>query len=326
MSVIEFYESDVLVVDQHVTDRAALYCGDSVDVVKGFRESSIGLTVTSVPFPGMYAYTNSARDIGNVKDIAQMIEQTRYLMGPQGLLRATMPGRLCAIHLSQTMAHKYRDGYIGIRDFRGQMIQLMQDEGWIFAGESTIDKDAQVKASRTKEQALLYKTLATDSTKCRPTLADYIVLFRKPGENPVPVKAAIHEGYNPGGGWIAIEEWNEWAGPIWHRQRPGIPHGIKETDVLNVRQARETDDERHLCPLQLGVIDRLIKLYSAPGDTVYDPFGGIGSVPYIAVKLGRNGAASELKRSYFNSAVENVKTAEAYQSQPSLLDLLAATA
>lgn len=318
-------DESVLVVDQYQSENAALYCADSVEAVRGFRDDTVGLTVTSVPFPGMYVYTNSARDIGNARDIAEMIAQTRYLLGEGGVLRATMPGRLCAIHLSQTMAHKHREGWIGLYDFRGDVIRLMVEEGWIYAGETTIDKDPQVKASRTKEQALLYKTLATDSTKCRMTLADYVVLFRKPGENPVPVRAAVHPTYNPGGGWIQLDEWNEWASPIWHRKRPGIPQGISATYVLNVRQARETDDERHLCPLQLDVIDRLIKLYSAPGDVVYDPFGGIGSTPYVAVGLGRKGAASELKRSYFRSLVQNVQRAETLNRQPTLFDFAASS-
>jgi DNA modification methylase len=299
-----------LVVDQYESAAAALYCGDSVDIVAGFPEGSVGLVVTSVPFPGMYCYTNSARDIGNVRDLAQMVEQTRFLVSRERLLRAMMPGRLCAIHLSQTMAFKSHEGWIGLHDFRGQMIALMVSEGWLYVGEATIDKNPHQKAARTKEMGLLYKTLASDSTLCRPTLADYVVLFRAPGENPAPVRSAIHPEYNPGGGWIALEEWNEWANAVWYRQRPGIPHGISEGNVLNVRQAKETDDERHLCPLQLDVIERLVRLYTNPDEIVYDPFGGIGSVPYVAVKLGRKGVASELKRSYFQSAIENVQRAE----------------
>jgi hypothetical protein len=315
---MELRPSTVNVIAQRHTEQSSLYHVDSVDGCLGFPGESIGLSLMSVPFPGMYAYTNSARDIGNVKDLEQMVAQSRYLFGTDGLLNATMPGRLCAVHLSQTMVHKNREGWIGLRDFRGEFIRLMVEEGWIYAGEATIDKNPQQKASRTKELGLLYKTLATDSTLCRPTLADYLLLFKKPGQNPEPVKAAVHEKYNPGGGWVTTDEWNEWASAVWYRWRPGIKNGIREGRVLNVRQAKDTDDERHLCPLQLDVIERAIKLYSNPGDLVYDPFGGIGSVPYVAVQLGRKGVASELKASYFKSMVENVSRAEIASQQGDL--------
>jgi DNA modification methylase len=291
-----------------------LYLGDCVDQIKRIADESIGLSVFSPPFPLMYAYTNSVHDMGNVGSIDEMLNHYRFLAGPQGLLRILMPGRLCCVHLSQAMAHKNREGYVGIHDFRGQFIQLMQDEGWIYAGEVTIDKDPQVKAARTKEMGLLFKTLGTDSSHMRMALADYLIYFRKPGENPKPIKAGVSKKYNPDGGWITEKEWIDWAHPVWT--------GIRETNVLNVAQARETDDERHLCPLQLDVIERAVKLWSAPGDTVFSPFTGIGSEGYMALKLNRQFVGIELKRSYWESAQKNLHRANKERAQGSLLGLI----
>lgn len=230
------------------------------------------------------------------------------------------------------------------------MIDLYERSGWVFAGEVTIDKNPQIQATRNKERGLLFKSLATDSAMMRMALADYLLYFRKPGENPKPIRAGISQKYNPGGGWITEQEWVEWAAPVWYRnvalgrsvalQQPEYPalfaealqyrmggdtalNGIMETDVLNVVQARETDDERHLCPLQLGVIERAVKLWSAPGDIVLDPFAGIGSSGYEAIRLGRKFVGVELKTSYFRAAVANLERAGLSKEQPSLFDLAA---
>jgi hypothetical protein len=284
-----------------------LYLGDSCEIIKAIKSESIGLSVFSPPFPGMYAYTNSARDIGNSQSIPGMIEHFKYLM-PE-LLRITMPGRLTCIHLMQLTAMKTRDGYIGIKDYRGAMINLMESCGWRFAGEVTIDKNPQVQATRNKERGLLFKSLSKDSAVMRMALADYLLYFRKDGENPIPIHAGISDRYNQEGGWITEEEWIEWAAPVWYRQQKGMTGGIRETDVLNVRQARDDEDERHLCPLQLGVIERAVKLWSAPGDTVFSPFAGIGSEGFMALKLNRKFIGIELKPSYWEVAQENLQLA-----------------
>lgn len=281
--------------------------GDSVERIDDIADESVGLAVFSPPFPGMYAYTNSPRDMGNVKNNEEMIRQFRYLI-PK-LYRVMMPGRTCAIHLTQSVAFKGVDGYIGIKDFRGQIISAMEDDGWVYYGEVCIDKDPQVKAIRTKDQGLLFKTLATDSSKMHMALADYLLQFRKPGENPRPIPAGISKKYGNEGGWITAEDWIEWAAPVWYRQSPHMPGGIRETDVLNVSQARQSDDERHLCQLQLGVIERAVKLWSAPGDLVLSPFGGIGSEGYEALKHGRRFVGIELKRSYYEWACRNLADA-----------------
>ena len=295
-----------------------VWLGDSVQTMDAIPTESIAHVVTSPPFPGMYAYTNSVHDMGNVVSVEEMLAQFRFLVDREHLGRIVMPGRIVAMHLTQLTAMKSREGWIGIKDYRGALIALMQEEGWIYHGEVTVEKNPQIQATRNKERGLLFKSLATDSAVMRMALADYVVFFRKPGENPIPIRAGISKKYNPGGGWITEEEWIEWASPVWYRQRAGFPGGIRETDVLNVRTARDTDDERHLAPLQLGVIERCIKLFSAPGETVYDPFTGIGSTGYVALKLGRRFAGGELKPSYFQTAVKNLQRAERLRGQQQL--------
>lgn len=295
--------------------------GDSCERIREIPDNSIGLSVFSPPFPGMYAYTNSARDVGNVKDFSQLIEHFQFLMGE--MKRVTMPGRNCCIHLTQEPVFKCHDGYIGMRDFRGDVIRSMERAGWIYFGEVTIDKNPQLKASRTKENTLLFKTLSKDSSQVRPALADYILIFKKDGDNPVPIMAGKHKRWNPKDGWITEEEWCEWACPVWYRALPNDGRfgnypgrhmgtdGIRETDVLSPRQAKDEKDEKHLCPLQLGVIERCVKLWSAPGDTIYSPFAGIGSEGYQSLVLNRKFVGCELKESYWRVACENLRAAEA---------------
>jgi len=285
-------------------DGWTMYLGDAVEMIDEIADESVGLSVFSPPFPGMYAYTNSPHDMGNVRDNAEMIEQFRFLI--PGLLRVTMPGRTCAIHLTQSVAFKGVDGYIGIKDFRGEVIRAMEDAGWIYYGEVCIDKDPQVKAIRTKDQGLLFKSLASDSARMHMALADYLLQFRKPGDNPSPIPAGLSARYGNTTGWITADEWIEWAAPVWYRQTEHYPGGIRETDVLNVAQARQGDDERHLCPLQLGVIERAVKLWSAPDDLVLSPFAGIGSEGYESLRHGRRFVGIELKREYYEWACHNL--------------------
>jgi DNA modification methylase len=307
------------------------YLGDSCERIKEVESDSVGLSVFSPPFPGMYAYTNSERDIGNSDSVDEMMKHFAYIM-PE-LLRITMPGRNCCIHLMQLTAMKSRDGYIGVKDYRGRVIASMGEAGWRYAGEVCIDKNPQIQATRNKERGLLFKTLATDSSMMRMALADYVLLFRKDGDNPIPIRAGHSDRYHNKTGWITEEEWIEWASPVWYRQMkkedgrrevagyPGkhqVTDGIRETDVLSVLDGREDADERHLCPLQLGVIERCIKLWSAPGDTVFSPFGGIGSEGYQAIRFGRKFIGVELKRSYWEVGIRNLKKAEGEVMQTDL--------
>jgi len=291
------------------------YLGDSVATIDRINDESVGLSVFSPPFPGMYVYSNSPHDMGNVKDIDEMIEHFKFLVGPDKLLRVTMPGRICAVHLSQALAFKHTDGHVGMKDFRGKVISTMEDAGWIYYGEVAIDKNPQLKAMRTKDQGLLFKTLATDASKARPALADYVLQFKKPGDNPKPIKAG-RKGNTAG--WITNDQWIEWAAPVWYRQTDMLPGGIRESDVLNFRDGRTEQDERHLCPLQLGVIERCILLWSNPGEVVYSPFLGVGSEGYEAIRLGRQFVGGELKKSYFDLAVMNLREAEKLSAQDDL--------
>lgn len=315
-----------------------LMLGDSAERIREIADNSIGLSVFSPPFPGMYVYSNSPRDVGNAEDVDEMIEHFRFLV--PDLLRITMPGRMCCVHLCQLTAMKSRDGYIGLKDYRGRVIQLFIEEGWTWAGEVTIDKNPQIQATRNKERGLMFKSLANDSSVMRMALADYVIYFRKPGDNPSAIRAGISEKYNNPNGWITEDEWIEWAAPVWYRHasREGrfglvqhdypallqVNNGVSETDVLNVAQARDTNDERHLCPLQLGVIERCVKLWSAPGDTVFSPFAGIGSEGHESIRLHRKFIGIELKRSYYESAIRNLRQAEerAQREQDSLLSFI----
>jgi superfamily II DNA or RNA helicase len=298
-----------------------MYLGDNVEAIDTLGDNSVGLSVFSPPFPTMYVYSSTAHDMGNTRSIDEFIEHFRFLVGKEKLLRVLVPGRVCALHLMQLPAYETRDGFAGIRDYRGRVIQLMTEEGWHYAGEATIEKNPQMQATRHKEHALLFKTLSTDSSRMRMALADYLLYFRKPGENPEPIPAGMSPKYNPGGGWITQEEWIEWASPVWARQSKDRPYGIRETYVLKVNKAREEKDERHLCPLQLDVVHRAVKLWSNPGDTILDPFAGVGSVGYEAIQLGRRFVGLELKESYWRQAVANLRAAEASIAAGSLFEV-----
>lgn len=318
--------AQVKCLEQVEGDRYHAWNGDSVEIVAALPRDSVGLSVFSPPFPGMYAYTNSPRDVGNVRDFGQLVEHFHFLA--ESILRCTQPGRLCCVHLTQEPVFKGREGYVGLRDFRGDMIRCMEKAGWLYYTEVTIDKNPMLKASRTKEATLLFKTLAADSSMSRPALADYVVVFKKPGENGNPIRAGISEKYDNREGWITGDEWCEWAAPVWYRKMPAekSPHypfqenypsrhqatdGISEGDVLrNFVDGRENDDEKHLCPLQLGVIERCVKLWSNPDDVVLSPFMGIGSEGYVAIRHNRRFVGCELKTSYFRVACENLRDAE----------------
>lgn len=266
-----------------------LHQGDSVALLPTLPEASVDFSVYSPPFISLYTYTNSERDVGNCATREEFLEHYAYIV--REMLRVTTPGRLSAVHVAQTTTTKASDGLIGLRDLRGAVIDLHIREGWIYQGEVCIDKDPQAQAIRTHSKALLFVQLRKDASWLRPALADYILVFRKPGENAIP----IHPD-------ISNDEWIEWARPIWY--------GIRESDTLNVREARGNDDDRHICPLQLGTIERCIRLWSNLGETVADPFAGIGSTGYEAVRLSRCFVGVELKREYFEAACTNLRRAE----------------
>jgi DNA modification methylase len=279
--------------------------GDSCEQLPTLAADSVDLSVYSPPFMSLYTYTASEHDIGNCSTEAEFFEHFGFLQ--RELLRVTKPGRLTCCHVAQVPAMLARDGYIGMKDFRGKTIVAFEENGWIYQGEACIDKDPQAQAIRTHSKGLLFVQLRKDASWLRPAMADYILVFRKPGENAVAIKPDLTH-----------EEWIEWARPIWY--------GISESDTLQAAPARENEDERHICPLQLGTIERCIRLWSNPGELVLSPFAGIGSEGYEAVRLGRRYWGCELKPSYARVAVRNLQTADTLKTQGGLFDAEAAEA
>jgi len=282
--------------------------GDCVEAMSLVDSDSIGLQLFSPPFPGMYAYSDSERDIGNARNQEEMIDHFKFLI-PE-LLRTLMPGRSCCVHLCQGVTFQGRHGHRGLKDFRGAVIDAMVDAGFVYYAEVCIEKCPQLRAIRSKDHSLMFKTLATDSAKLGMGLADYLLQFRKPGDNPAPIRAGISEKYgnSPSEGWITSEEWITWANPIWHRYTKERPDGIREMNVIqNYRDGRSEKDEKHLCPLQLDVIERCVKLWSNPGETVLSPFGGVASEGYGALKLRRKYVGIELNHKYWAVGLENLK-------------------
>ena len=288
------------VLNQTIGERFALYNGDSVEVLKGIPDNSIHYSITSIPFASLYTYSNSERDMGNCRNYGEFAEQYQFL--GREWYRVMMPGRLVSIHCMNLPAMKERDGYIGMKDFRGDVIRWMEGIGFIYHAEVCIWKDPVVEMQRTKALGLLHKQIKKDSAMSRMGIPDYLVTFRKPGENPERIEHT-NESY-PVGHWqqVAAPAWNEYATPVWW--------DINQSDTLNRNGAREEQDEKHICPLQLPVIERGVELWSNPDDIVLDPFDGIGSTGYQAVKMGRRHVGVELKGSYYQIAAENLKTAE----------------
>jgi DNA modification methylase len=273
------------------SDKYKIYLGDCVDVYRELDDESIGYSIFSPPFSSLYTYSDSERDMGNARSDDEFYNHFKFLV--KELYRVTKPGRLLSFHCMNLPTSKARDGVIGLKDFRGDLIRLFQDEGWIYHSEVTIWKDPVVAMQRTKALGLLWKQLKKDSCRSRQGIPDYLVTMRKPGVNPEPV------GHKPEE--FPVHKWQEIASPVWM--------DINQSDVLKYREARDDRDERHICPLQLEVIRRGMYMWSNPGDWVSSPFMGIGSEGYIALEMGRNFIGSELKRSYFDIAVKNIKFA-----------------
>jgi DNA modification methylase len=267
--------------------------GDSCERIKELQDSSIDLSVYSPPFADLFTYTSSDRDLGNCRDSSEFFHHYSFII--REILRVTKQGRLTCVHTSDIPAMAQRDGYIGLKDFPGEVIRAYEKEGWTFYGRAFVQKNPQAQAIRVKSKALLFVQLRKDSSDSRPALVDQILIFKKPGDNLTPITPVANKEMDN-------ETWIEWANGIWL--------GISESDTLQFTRARSTDDEKHICPLQLGTIERCIKLYSNPNETVLSPFMGIGSEGYEAVKLGRKFIGIELKESYYNTAINNLKNAE----------------
>jgi len=274
-----------------------MYNGDCVRVCTNhIADNSVGLSVFSPPFADLFTYSNDLQDMGNCSGLDEFVVQFGFLVDE--LMRVTAPGRECAVHCCDLLSTKWKDGVIGYKDFSGALVKLFRDKGWVLHSKITIWKDPVTEMQRTKAHGLLYKTLRTDSANVRVGSPDYLLVFRKPGVNATPIR---NEG-------IPLDQWQKLASPVWM--------DIDQGDVLNGREASEDKDERHICPLQLGVIKNALLLWSAPGDLVFSPFAGIGSEGYCALQMGRKFVGAELKESYFKTACANLKSAK---SQLSLL-------
>lgn len=300
------------VIDQIITGEYSLYNADCVDVASSLPDSSVDYTIFSPPFESLYVFSNSDRDFGNSTQ-GDFYQHFKFLVDE--MFRATRPGRLLSFHCMNLPTSKVNDGYIGIRDFRGELIRLFQSAGWIYHSEVCIWKDPVTAMQRTKALGLLHKTIRKDSSMSRQGIADYLVTMRKPGQNDKPIRhyrdeKELHEvckdeGLNPlqeECNILPVELWQRYASPVWM--------DINQSRTLNFKPGKDEDDIKHICPLQLDVIERALHLWTAPGDTVFTPFLGIGSEVYQAVKMGRKGIGSELKSSYFELAKKNIAEAK----------------
>lgn len=279
------------VLEQVIENKYAIYNGDSCEIVRAIPDNSIHYTIFSPPFASLYTYSNGDRDMGNSKGDDEFYNHFIFLA--KELYRVTMPGRLLSFHCMDLPLMKERDGVIGLKDFPAIIRKIFEDCGFIYHSKVTIWKNPVTEMQRTKALGLLHKQIRKDSTMNRQGIPDYIVTMRKPGENPERV-SHTHETF-------PVDVWQNYASPVWM--------DIRQSDTLQKKSAREDKDERHICPLQLEVIQRCIELWTNPNDIVLDPFAGIGSVPYTAVKMGRRGIGVELKESYYNQAVNNLEIA-----------------
>lgn len=274
---------------QYVDDDCALYNGDSCEVLTEIPDNSIHYIIYSPPFASLYTYSNSERDLGNCRTRSEFFDQFEFIV--RELHRVLMPGRLMSVHCMNLPTSKSRDGFIGIDDFRGDLIRLFQKHGFIYHSEVCIWKDPVVAMQRTKALGLLHKQIKKDSAMSRQGIPDYLITMRKAGENPEPI-THTNETFP-----VAI--WQKYASPIWT--------DINPSDTLQYKSARENEDEKHICPLQLKVIERGINLWTNPNDIVLTPFMGIGSECYKALEMGRRAVGIELKESYYNQAVKNIQ-------------------
>ena len=307
------------------------YNADTIEVARELDDGSVDFIIYSPPFASLYTYSNDERDMGNCASNEEFFAHFDYLI--KDMYRALAPGRLMAVHCMNLPSSKQNDGFIGIKDFRGDLIRAFQSEGFIYHSEVCIWKDPVVAMQRTKALGLLHKTIKKDSSLSRQGIADYLVVMRKPGENEKPIAGELsyYVGTDPATGFMSVERsdgslmwivehsgatnidtWQRYASPVWM--------DINQTRTLQYQNARAEDDERHICPLQLDVIERAMQLWTAPGDVVFSPFMGIGSEGYVALQMGRKFIGAELKESYFALARRNLDEAENVRQEDMFAD------
>lgn len=293
---------------EHITDKMALYNGDSCQLIKQIPDESIHFQVFSPPFTNLYIYSDDLADMGNCKNVDEFFVQFDYLI-PE-LFRTLKQGRICAVHCKDLVKYKGRDGAAGIYDFSGDIIKHFEKFGFQYHSRITIWKDPVIEMQRTKAHGLLWKQLRKDSTYSRMGMPDYILIFRKWGEDVEPVTHTKED--------FPVQQWQQYASSAWEFEPSPVWWDIQQTNVLNAKIARDDKDEKHICPLQLDVIERLVELYSNPNDVVFTPFLGIGSEAYSALKMGRKAIGIELKEAYFKQAVANCKDIVSEIEQPTL--------
>lgn len=278
--------------NQVITERYSIYNGDSCEIMNSIPDNSIHYSIFSPPFADLYVYSNSERDMGNCKSKSEFYEHFKFIV--KELYRIMMNGRLVSFHCMNLPTSKQKDGFIGITDFRGELIKLFQDCGFIYHSEVCIWKDPVIAMQRTKALGLLHKQIKKDSAMCRQGIPDYLVTMRKPGDNPERVEHTNET--------FPVQIWQNYASPVWM--------DINPSNTLQRTSARDEKDEKHICPLQLDVIRRGINLWTNENDIVFTPFMGIGSEVYQALKMNRRGIGIELKESYYQQAVKNCENAE----------------
>jgi len=306
------------VIDQCITDQFAIYNGDCVEVMAGLPSESIHLSVYSPPFGGLYHYSSNERDLSNCDDYATFFEHYTFVV--RELARITMAGRMSAVHcMDVPRSNSGTDSYL---DFPGDIIKLHEREGWKYAGRHAIWKEPLAVRLRTMQKNLAHASLVADSIDCGVASADYLLLFRRDGKNPVPVAHPVGMLDYAGDrtppndilsyrGWTGKQTENRFSHWIWRQYADCMWDDIRLARVLPYREARDSEDEKHVHPLQLDVIDRCVVLRSNPGETVFTPFMGVGSEIYSPVLLGRRGVGAELKPSYYRQALKNVQMAAA---------------
>lgn len=280
------------ILQQVTSDNFTAMHGDCVHALSDLPDESVGMVVYSPPFGDLFVYSDSAADLGNCANEDQFFDQYSHVIA--NTLRVLKPGRLAAVHCTDLPTRKGRDGFIGLNPFSDQIVKAHQGAGFIYHCRVTIWRDPVVEMQRTKALGLLYKTIQKDSSMSRVGLPDYLLIFRKPGDNLEPIAQNPQE--------FPVDMWQQWASPVWM--------DINQTNVLNVRAARDDKDEKHVCPLQLDLIERAVRLWSNPGDIILSPFMGIGSEGWASIKAGRKYVGVELKEAYYKQAVKNLRQAE----------------
>lgn len=315
--------SSAAVLNQKITERYALYNADCIDVLRGLPEASVHYSMFSPPFVSLYTFSDSPRDVSNNRNESLFWEHYHFVI--EGVFRVLKPGRLLSIHCMDLPTSSTNDGFIGLRDFPGENIRLCQDVGFIYHSRVFIRKDPVVAMQRTKALGLLHKQLVKDSAMSRMTIGDSIVTLRKPGINPEPVAGRLktyHGSDSTDAEFTKSAVSSRRSTPnergqtrtladhksimVWQRYAESVWSDISQSDVLSCSMAREEHDERHISPLQITPVRRCIDLWTNPGDVVFSPFAGIGTVGYVALEQGRRFVGAELKVSYYRQALANL--------------------